>query len=205
MSATFGQSHKVEGSQGVETLEGVIETIFEVLHDKPWHDEMLTSLRSAKFFLKHKLKSHVGNFEVISVLNFGYLIDGSFQGGVLASASYIVPNGLYHMQTKSSSRRLTALITSMTKVGECSIENCSRMLLKHCHYFSVCPHCKSLKFVLDGLRQAIASLPEDAMEETRKNLLVHDFDRAAADVQKWRNHIIRQALLCLLEGAWNFV
>ena len=39
------------------------ESLFEIKHDKIWRDEMLTSLRSSKFFLKHKLKSHIGNME----------------------------------------------------------------------------------------------------------------------------------------------
>ena len=52
--------YKCEGSQGFETMESIVNRVFEANSNVEFRDEMLQCLRSAKFWMKHKLKLNIG-------------------------------------------------------------------------------------------------------------------------------------------------
>ena len=45
---------KADGAAAFETLESLVEKIFEITGEKSSRDELLDCLRGAKYFLKHK-------------------------------------------------------------------------------------------------------------------------------------------------------
>ena len=52
-------------------------------------------------------------------------------------------------------------------------------------FFAVCPLCKMLKYTWDKIKGAIQGLPNDAMDETSRALIVHDYQQAVEDIQEY--------------------
>ena len=42
-----------------------------------------------------------------------------------------------------------------------------------------------VQYAMDKIKEAIQGLPADAMEETSRNLIIHDYQRAKEDIQGW--------------------